>query len=236
MQFQHPSIDFSHSAPVLKYNPVMLPSYSDDFGSKLLQPDFISQSDETVGAKAMRFQYETLPGTDEEEMRRLSTELYEAGSGLRFQTPPPILPDLFPDSNDPEMQRLANDMYEARSELSMLDRSNIPWGFPDKYQDNLNMSNISPTPCIPRSDSCPLPSFARSMKGGQGRLKVLECPIPQCTKTFTRKYGLTSHMDTHSDARPHSCGICTVSFKRVSDLKRHSRACEKRLVGRGSVY
>ncbi|KAJ3289500.1 hypothetical protein HK104_007415 [Borealophlyctis nickersoniae] len=53
--------------------------------------------------------------------------------------------------------------------------------------------------------------------------KVYCCDHPGCTKTFTRRYNLKSHMETHNPNRikHHSCAHCPKRFSRAHDLTRH---------------
>ena len=46
-------------------------------------------------------------------------------------------------------------------------------------------------------------------------------PCPHCTKCFTRKSNLDSHLITHSRNRPHICDSCNKAFARLSDRTRH---------------
>ncbi|KAJ3005481.1 hypothetical protein HKX48_000651, partial [Thoreauomyces humboldtii] len=45
-----------------------------------------------------------------------------------------------------------------------------------------------------------------------------------CGKVFTRRFNLQSHELVHSDLRPFSCDICTATFRRKFDLRRHMRS------------
>jgi len=42
-----------------------------------------------------------------------------------------------------------------------------------------------------------------------------------CSKVFTKKYNLTSHLRSHSNERPHQCEVCSQAFARESDRQRH---------------
>jgi hypothetical protein len=48
-----------------------------------------------------------------------------------------------------------------------------------------------------------------------------ELTCEYCSKVFTKKYNLTSHLKTHSNDRPYKCGVCGHSFARESDYNRH---------------
>ena len=60
--------------------------------------------------------------------------------------------------------------------------------------------------------------------GGEGEGKPQTSPVfhcPHCPRTFTREMYLTSHLDSHSEDRPHKCLICGKGFSRVHHLKSH---------------
>ena len=46
-----------------------------------------------------------------------------------------------------------------------------------------------------------------------------------CKKAFSSKWGLTSHMFTHTGGRPqpHECYVCDRPFSMKGDLRRHMR-------------
>lgn len=49
------------------------------------------------------------------------------------------------------------------------------------------------------------------------------CPYEGCTKTFTRKFNLKSHLYNHKGIKPFECPDCSRSFTRRHDMKRHVR-------------
>ncbi|KAF9574663.1 hypothetical protein EC968_005894 [Mortierella alpina] len=82
-------------------------------------------------------------------------------------------------------------------------------------------SPISPCPPTkPRSTSAvkKTPSRPKKVNGSIHR-------CPQCPKTFSRPYNLSSHEKTHKGEKPWVCsyGTCKSAFLRVYDLARHER-------------
>ncbi|KAI8930304.1 hypothetical protein BC831DRAFT_387280, partial [Entophlyctis helioformis] len=52
-----------------------------------------------------------------------------------------------------------------------------------------------------------------------------------CLKRFSRPSSLTTHVYTHTGERPFKCGNlgCGRAFSVLSNLRRHSRVCERNL-------
>jgi uncharacterized C2H2 Zn-finger protein len=50
-----------------------------------------------------------------------------------------------------------------------------------------------------------------------------------CSKVFTKKYNLSSHLKTHSNDRPYKCGVCGLGFARESDYNRHMSTHSEKL-------
>ncbi|TPX55119.1 hypothetical protein PhCBS80983_g05584 [Powellomyces hirtus] len=59
--------------------------------------------------------------------------------------------------------------------------------------------------------------------------KVYPCPLAPCSKTFTRKYNLLTHISTHNPHRPRPfiCEDCDKRFLRHHDLERHETVHSK---------
>ncbi|KAL7933255.1 hypothetical protein V8C35DRAFT_305329 [Trichoderma chlorosporum] len=55
----------------------------------------------------------------------------------------------------------------------------------------------------------------------QRRPRQTEHRCPICSRTFTRRFNLTSHLLTHGQTREHECYQCGRSFARLSDRIRH---------------
>ncbi|KAF9182667.1 hypothetical protein BGZ51_004521 [Haplosporangium sp. Z 767] len=53
--------------------------------------------------------------------------------------------------------------------------------------------------------------------------KPIPCPIPSCTKSFTRPFNLNAHVKSHDTAKPYGCHLCNRVFSRKHDLQRHIR-------------
>ncbi|KAJ3057518.1 hypothetical protein HK097_004040 [Rhizophlyctis rosea] len=105
---------------------------------------------------------------------------------------------------------------------------------PSPSSFSTSMSSPSP-PCSPSS----LPPADIPIENGllaapqsaptkpRGAKKTFKCTLPGCTKEFTRKYNLASHIRCHSGERPFICPHCTsteISFARKHDLRRHVKS------------
>ncbi|KAI7870375.1 hypothetical protein BDF14DRAFT_1685378, partial [Spinellus fusiger] len=51
----------------------------------------------------------------------------------------------------------------------------------------------------------------------------LKCYWSQCEATAAKRDHLISHLRVHLPLKSHPCNICTKSFKRPQDLKKHER-------------
>lgn len=56
--------------------------------------------------------------------------------------------------------------------------------------------------------------------------EIFHCPV--CSKEFVCKYGLETHMETHSD-NPLRCDVCCVTFRTHRGLLRHNALVHKQL-------
>ncbi|XP_053457255.1 ras-responsive element-binding protein 1 isoform X2 [Nycticebus coucang] len=80
-----------------------------------------------------------------------------------------------------------------------------------------------------REDSAPAKKMVEDGQSGDLEKKadeVFSCPI--CFKEFVCKYGLETHIETHSD-NPLRCDICCVTFRTHRGLLRHNALVHKQL-------
>uniref|UniRef100_A0A8C9UN70 Ras-responsive element-binding protein 1 n=1 Tax=Spermophilus dauricus TaxID=99837 RepID=A0A8C9UN70_SPEDA len=80
-----------------------------------------------------------------------------------------------------------------------------------------------------REDPAPAKKMVEDGQSGDLEKKadeVFHCPI--CFKEFVCKYGLETHMETHSD-NPLRCDICCVTFRTHRGLLRHNALVHKQL-------
>ncbi|CAO3563594.1 unnamed protein product [Mortierella alpina] len=95
--------------------------------------------------------------------------------------------------------------------------------FPQNHSsaETVPSSPVSPCPPTkPRPTSAVRKTPSRSKKAN-GRIHM----CPECPKTFSRPYNLSSHIKTHSGMKPHACNYdgCKSTFLRPYDLARHER-------------
>ena len=50
------------------------------------------------------------------------------------------------------------------------------------------------------------------------------CDVENCTYRAKNQQGIDVHKITHTDARPHKCEKCDVTYKRKSSLRRHNKS------------
>jgi hypothetical protein len=115
-----------------------------------------------------------------------------------------LLPGMLPASNEFEMGILATEMQAAESELRLLEGTTSGFNFfPDMSQEGWSV-----IPDVLRSSSCPPLKFSAKPTNVQKSFYkstggyIYSCSI--CPKIFKKKYGLDSHMATHSDVRPYN--------------------------------
>nr|XP_045365647.1 ras-responsive element-binding protein 1 [Camelus bactrianus] len=80
-----------------------------------------------------------------------------------------------------------------------------------------------------KEDPAPAKKMVEDGQSGDGENKadeVFHCPL--CFKEFVCKYGLETHMETHSD-NPLRCDICCVTFRTHRGLLRHNALVHKQL-------
>ncbi|KAI8994377.1 hypothetical protein BC832DRAFT_518541, partial [Gaertneriomyces semiglobifer] len=65
---------------------------------------------------------------------------------------------------------------------------------------------------------------------------LYRCPSASCSKLFTRRYNLQSHLRCHSGERPFVCKWCAATFSRKHDLRRHCRSLHSEDRPHGCAY
>ncbi|KAI9015745.1 hypothetical protein CLU79DRAFT_765615 [Phycomyces nitens] len=91
-------------------------------------------------------------------------------------------------------------------------------------------SNVSsPEHVFSYSENIPFPTDVL-YSSGVSTDYIFKCAVQGCNSSFSRKYGLKSHMDTHSKLKTHICPElnCGSAFKRKHDLTRHSHIHTKK--------
>ncbi|KAI9105350.1 hypothetical protein DFS34DRAFT_568576, partial [Phlyctochytrium arcticum] len=75
-----------------------------------------------------------------------------------------------------------------------------------------------PRRCSTISSSQQQQPYSRTLKSPKSHF----CSYPNCHRSFTRKFNLTSHIQAaHSSVRPFTCPDCPATFARKHDLRRH---------------
>ncbi|KAI9150828.1 Transcriptional regulator CRZ1 [Paramyrothecium foliicola] len=87
---------------------------------------------------------------------------------------------------------------------------NVPLPFPDEAEQ------LAPEPEL---ESEPELQYTRRQK----RSRQTEFVCEYCSKKFTKKYNLTSHLRTHVSGHSFRCDFCGKTFARSSDLGRHEK-------------
>ncbi len=74
------------------------------------------------------------------------------------------------------------------------------------------------TPDSPDSD----PEARPQLRPWRKEPQLSEYPCPHCSKVYTKRYNLNSHLLSHGTTREHLCPDCGKEFARQNDLLRHS--------------
>ena len=73
------------------------------------------------------------------------------------------------------------------------------------------------------------PQIVSTQSRSRKRQTNQELKCYHCSKVFTKKYNLTSHLRTHSNDRPYKCRLCDHGFARESDYIRHMSTHSEKL-------
>ncbi|KAJ3194781.1 hypothetical protein HK101_001900 [Irineochytrium annulatum] len=90
-----------------------------------------------------------------------------------------------------------------------------------------------PTPTSAPATTTTAPIVIPQPTGPAGS-KRFQCQY--CPKRFSRPSSLTTHVYTHTGERPHACTIpgCKRTFSVLSNLRRHTRVCQRNMAKRAS--
>ncbi|KAJ3317318.1 Metallothionein expression activator [Blyttiomyces sp. JEL0837] len=73
--------------------------------------------------------------------------------------------------------------------------------------------------------SVPIPSpTGKKRAASADPSNLLRCTHEGCTQVFNKALNLRSHLKTHAAEKVFTCPLCTASFRRSHDLKRHARS------------
>ncbi|CAH1787675.1 unnamed protein product, partial [Owenia fusiformis] len=90
----------------------------------------------------------------------------------------------------------------------------------DVNQDNvLNSNQQSPTIYDNRNTNKALTKLTENKRGRKNKDKIINCDV--CSKIFSSKSGLVTHMRTHMSEKPFKCDICLKVFSVKSSLTTH---------------
>ncbi|EFI26898.1 hypothetical protein CC1G_15299 [Coprinopsis cinerea okayama7 len=62
-----------------------------------------------------------------------------------------------------------------------------------------------------------------STKPTATKVKPFACPWPDCSKQYTRKYGLERHHILHTGQKPLTCPTCSQAFSNLERLAYHCK-------------
>jgi uncharacterized Zn-finger protein len=126
---------------------------------------------------------------------------------------------MLPAPNEIAIQHLVSEIQNDDSELRFLDGTNST----SMLLQDMSRDEWS----VLQDDSSEPSSLPRPNPYFNVEQKVFGCVI--CSKNFSRRKRLNSHMTTHSEVRPYKCSLCDKSFKRAHHIKRHAKGCKKSL-------
>ena len=96
-----------------------------------------------------------------------------------------------------------------------------------QHQSIQEPDSMEPTePTEPEPESGPSSKFVlQHVHTVKRRQKEFICRY--CSKTFTKRYNLHSHLNVHEKREQHQCSFCSKMFSRLSDLNRHAKSHSK---------
>ncbi|XP_052583911.1 zinc finger protein 438 isoform X2 [Peromyscus californicus insignis] len=95
---------------------------------------------------------------------------------------------------------------------------------PSSLGQDVLLNNALPPKCLgsKQSDS-PTPKSSSMLRNGFSGIKKPWHMCPVCNHHFQFKHHLLDHMNTHTNRRPYSCGICRKAYVRPGSLSAHMK-------------
>ena len=135
-------------------------------------------------------------------------------------------------TSKPELDRHMKDMHAT----VQLDAEEFPTDQdveqslkPPEPQHQVQEQSIPKPPPVVVQDPEPeqmLRTIPRLKKPKKTHIKQ-DLVCQHCSKTFTKKFNLDSHLRTHSNERRYTCDVCGQAFARESDRRRHMSTHEE---------
>lgn len=90
-------------------------------------------------------------------------------------------------------------------------------------QDALLNNALPPKCLVSKQSDSPAPKFSSGLRNGVSGIKKPWHMCPICNHHFQFKHHLLDHMNTHTNRRPYSCGICRKAYVRPGSLSAHMK-------------